>query len=68
MTAADDSTWAEYVRDAASLLDVRAELDDALPQFLDRPFDEQAQQPLRDLLNSPRMSAASDAAQRIRVV
>lgn len=60
-----DRQWEEFMADAAEALPALDELHATVPAFVEAPFDETAQQRLREFLNSPSLSRATAAAHRI---
>lgn len=63
-----DRQWDEFIGDAAQVIAVNEELHEAVPALMEEPFDPAAQQRLREVLNSPRLELATQAAHRIAIL
>lgn len=61
----DREDWDSFVTDAAAALPALDEIQTVVPDLAAHPFDPNAQQRVRELLDSERLSRATAAADRI---
>ncbi len=61
----DREDWDSFVADAAAALPALDEIQTVVPDLVAHPFDATAQQRVRELLDSDRLSRATAAANRI---